>query len=244
MPRPRLIERDQVALAALRILDEHGLEALSLERIAGELGVSGPALYNHFDDKDDILREVSLLVLGGRPDAALADPTVADDLVEWTVEVSKHFFVRASAHPRAALVLLTHLPADFQDLGFARTARMMNTEGIPPRAQHLIMEGCQRLTWGWILHYSDVFAASRRRTSRKRDPLLTAARAAALQPVDLVEQSIRSFVTGVLARVEELEAIDSTRRAARRPSARRRETGDGGKPPADGPRPRTDASSG
>jgi AcrR family transcriptional regulator len=216
MPRPRLIEREQVVDAALRMLDEHGLEGLSLERIAGDLGVTGPALYNHFKSKDDILRAVSERVLGGPDVGEDSDPPPDADYLEWTVKVSKRFFVQASAHPRAALVLLTHLPTELQDLGFASAARLMAVKGVPPRAQHLIMEGTQRLVWGWILHYSDVFAASRRRTARSRDPYLVEARNAALAPIDMVEQSVRSFVVGVLARTAELEKVDGRARAGAR----------------------------
>ncbi len=51
---PRL-DRDQVVRAALRLLDEVGLDGLTLRRLAAELDVKAPALYWHFANKQDLL---------------------------------------------------------------------------------------------------------------------------------------------------------------------------------------------
>jgi AcrR family transcriptional regulator len=40
-------------------VDAEGLAALSTRRLAAELGVSGPSLYNHFRTKDEILEAVA-----------------------------------------------------------------------------------------------------------------------------------------------------------------------------------------
>jgi AcrR family transcriptional regulator len=44
--------------AALRIIDAHGVEALSMRDIARELGVSHQAPYKHFASRDHILAEI------------------------------------------------------------------------------------------------------------------------------------------------------------------------------------------
>jgi AcrR family transcriptional regulator len=54
-PRKPLLSRDRIVTAALGLIDEEGLEALSTRRLAAELGVSGPSLYNHFATKEAIL---------------------------------------------------------------------------------------------------------------------------------------------------------------------------------------------
>jgi AcrR family transcriptional regulator len=57
MPRPLtpLLSREGIVAAALQIIDSGGVEALSMRRLAGDLGVSGPSLYHHFAGKDEIL---------------------------------------------------------------------------------------------------------------------------------------------------------------------------------------------
>ncbi len=54
-PSKPLLSRDRIVTAALALIDEEGLTALSTRRLAAELGVSGPSLYNHFATKEAIL---------------------------------------------------------------------------------------------------------------------------------------------------------------------------------------------
>jgi len=64
-PRPRLnVER--IAHAAIRIADADGLEALSMQRIAAELGYSTMSIYNHIPSKD-LLLEVAADIAAGKP---------------------------------------------------------------------------------------------------------------------------------------------------------------------------------
>jgi TetR/AcrR family transcriptional regulator, tetracycline repressor protein len=53
------LDRASVVEAALRLLNETGLEGLSLRRIATELEVKAPALYWHFDSKQALLDEMA-----------------------------------------------------------------------------------------------------------------------------------------------------------------------------------------
>ncbi|MBO2453254.1 TetR/AcrR family transcriptional regulator C-terminal domain-containing protein [Actinomadura barringtoniae] len=57
------IERDQVVRTALRLLDENGLEKLSLRRLAGELGVQAPALYWHVPSKRALLDHMTDVIV-------------------------------------------------------------------------------------------------------------------------------------------------------------------------------------
>jgi TetR/AcrR family tetracycline transcriptional repressor len=51
----RTLDRSVVVAAALRLLDEVGLDGLTLRRLARDLGVAAPALYWHFRDKQELL---------------------------------------------------------------------------------------------------------------------------------------------------------------------------------------------
>lgn len=63
-PRQPLLSRERIVEAALDLLDAEGLEAVSTRRLAAELGVSGPSLYNHVATKDELLDAVTEAVLG------------------------------------------------------------------------------------------------------------------------------------------------------------------------------------
>lgn len=58
-PRKPLLSTDLIVETARALLDAEGLAALSTRRLAAELGVSGPSLYNHFRTKDQILEAVA-----------------------------------------------------------------------------------------------------------------------------------------------------------------------------------------
>src|SRR6202012_992090 len=52
---PAGLSRDKVLEAALRLIDEHGLAALSMRRLASDLGVEAMSLYHHVRNKADLL---------------------------------------------------------------------------------------------------------------------------------------------------------------------------------------------
>ncbi len=56
------LTRERILDAALRFADEHSLQALSMRKLASELNVEAMSLYNHIDNKDDILAGIADLV--------------------------------------------------------------------------------------------------------------------------------------------------------------------------------------
>jgi len=58
------LTRDRIIEAALRVMDEEGLEAVTMRRIGRELGVEAMSLYNHVANKDDILDGIVDVVFG------------------------------------------------------------------------------------------------------------------------------------------------------------------------------------
>jgi len=57
------LDRERVVSTALRVLNEVGLEGLTLRRIAGELNVQAPALYWHFKNKQELVDEMATAML-------------------------------------------------------------------------------------------------------------------------------------------------------------------------------------
>jgi AcrR family transcriptional regulator len=56
----RTLDTDQVIDAAARIANNEGVEAITLTRVANELGVRQPALYRHIDGYDALIRSLGL----------------------------------------------------------------------------------------------------------------------------------------------------------------------------------------
>ena len=62
--RPPKTSQDDVLAAALRIADVEGLAALSIRRLADDLGVAPMTLYNYVRTKEDILDRLGEVALG------------------------------------------------------------------------------------------------------------------------------------------------------------------------------------
>ncbi|MEV0338501.1 TetR/AcrR family transcriptional regulator [Nocardia sp. NPDC050713] len=76
MPPRQPLSRDRVLDAAIRVADRGGAEAISMRRVAQELGVEAMSLYNHVPNKEALLDGVVDAVF-----AAIELPTV--DCDEW-----------------------------------------------------------------------------------------------------------------------------------------------------------------
>lgn len=65
MAAPRTpLSRERVLRAAVTLADEGGIKALSMRKLAQELGVEAMSLYNHVANKDDLLDGIVELVAG------------------------------------------------------------------------------------------------------------------------------------------------------------------------------------
>ena len=71
------LTRERVVEAALRVMDEEGLEAVTMRRVAREVGVEAMSLYHHVEDKEDLLDGICECVMSG-----FEFPEPADDWVE------------------------------------------------------------------------------------------------------------------------------------------------------------------
>src|SRR5687768_706356 len=61
--RPSLVTREEVLRAGLSLVNREGLDALTMGRVAGELGVGVMTLYRHVADKADLLAGMVDLVV-------------------------------------------------------------------------------------------------------------------------------------------------------------------------------------
>lgn len=95
-PRKRsTLTREQVVDTALGIVDEEGLEALSMRRLGKELGVEAMALYRHVPNKDALL---DLAVERMRAEVDLKDP-VTEDPAELMAAIFLEYRRVLTAHP-------------------------------------------------------------------------------------------------------------------------------------------------
>jgi TetR/AcrR family transcriptional regulator, tetracycline repressor protein len=95
--RPNAVERDDLLDATLRIIDSEGTDAVTMRRLATELGVSPMAAYRHVSSKDELLRLAAAAVVRGMP--APAPGTSWPDALQAFFEI---FHDRLLEHPGVA----------------------------------------------------------------------------------------------------------------------------------------------
>ncbi|SHM55268.1 TetR/AcrR family transcriptional regulator C-terminal domain-containing protein [Cryptosporangium aurantiacum] len=108
MARPRrpLLSRERIVGAALALVDAEGLDALSTRRLAAELGVSGPSLYNHLATKEELLDAVVDTVVGEVDITMFA--RVVDGGTSWRAALhdwAHSYRAALAAHPNIVPVL-------------------------------------------------------------------------------------------------------------------------------------------
>jgi AcrR family transcriptional regulator len=105
-PNPAIrlkLTRDRVIEAALQLMDEEGLEAVTMRAVARVLGVEAMSLYNHVHDKEDLMDGIIDLVMKGfRP------PSHRDDWLEAAREAVREWRRLLKAHPPMIQLLAEH----------------------------------------------------------------------------------------------------------------------------------------
>jgi len=137
--------------AALELVDEEGLSALSLRSLGKRLGVSQAAFYRHIPDKAALLEGISEQVwrltfdsflarveggkvdVPGAPQAASASPLLA-----YMREYAHCLAATLRAHPGTVMLLLTHPMSTPEQLSqLARVFVALARRGFTPNADML-----------------------------------------------------------------------------------------------------------
>ncbi|GAA0449687.1 GntR family transcriptional regulator [Paractinoplanes deccanensis] len=71
-------DRDRIVRVAITVADAEGLGAVSMRRLAGEVGLPTMALYRYVEDKEDLVRLMTDRVMAEHPPPPHLDPGVDD----------------------------------------------------------------------------------------------------------------------------------------------------------------------
>ena len=134
-PRQSLLTRQRIVETASVLADAEGLEAVSVRRLATELGVQGPSLYNHVATKAEILDAVADAVIAQVDLSAFAGHDWLEALRLW----AHSYHAVLSAHPNIVPVL-AHGPGrrpaalEMADVVYGA---LVNAGWSPARATHI-----------------------------------------------------------------------------------------------------------
>ncbi len=122
--------RDQIVVAALRIVDEEGADALSLRRLADALGVTPMSIYWYVRDKAELLELVGHAVL-----AEIEIPPARGGWREQLADVHRAMLEGLLKHPNTVEVLIGRARYGAGGLAlFERILDILLTAGLSPEA--------------------------------------------------------------------------------------------------------------
>jgi len=206
MARPKipLISRRKVLETALAIIDEDGLDGLSIRRLAEALGINGASLYHHFENKDDILV--------GAAEFALTDVRTPDT----TDEDWRQWLPRNARNLRAALLrhpALVPLIVGKRSLGTG--AHMLDTsaarlveEGVPSAAVMPLLDALELFAIGSALHDTQGYSPQDRHDidNNKYPALVRAMSDRGLSSDEIFDLVTMSILDAIDAAVKERQA--------------------------------------
>jgi AcrR family transcriptional regulator len=113
VPAPRKFSQEQLRDAALAIVDEQGLDALTMRALAARLGTGAMTIYNYVDGRDGLDALVTAAVLGAAPaPEARGEPDGPSDWRDEVRAVGTALWRAVRAHPNAIPLLLTRRTLD------------------------------------------------------------------------------------------------------------------------------------
>ena len=125
------VNREQIVAGALDLLDEGGLEGLTLRQLAGRLGIRAPTLYWHVRDKRELLDLLAAAIL----DEALSawrEPQPGQPWWEWLAARARVMRTALLAHRDSAMVVSGNRPAESSLPGIERQLRALGDAGFAP----------------------------------------------------------------------------------------------------------------
>jgi TetR/AcrR family transcriptional regulator, tetracycline repressor protein len=110
--RPPLISRESVVTRTLALIDEHGVDELSMRRLGSELGVDPMAVYHYFPDKAALLDAVVERLYG-----EVGIPARDGDWEEDFREIARRTRASMLRHGGALVLLATRPPSTPEAFG-------------------------------------------------------------------------------------------------------------------------------
>ena len=199
------LHRDDVLRAALDLLNEVGIDALTTRKLAERLGVQSPTLYWHFESRGALLDAMSAsIMLDSR--AALA-PDPQERWQDWLMADGLSFRRALLAYRDGARLHAGTRPGKSQHEPIEARLRLLHTAGFTPGAATMLLMSVGRFVVGWVLEEQSIQQPDALSAvaipEATRYPLLAAGWAATVggDPDTLFERALRLLVDGAQSRL-------------------------------------------
>ncbi|GAA1268683.1 hypothetical protein GCM10009609_34770 [Pseudonocardia aurantiaca] len=150
MARPKvpLISKRKALEVALDIIDNEGIDALSIRRLADALKVNGASLYHHFENKEEIVVGAAKLAL----DEVRTPQTHDEPWRVWILRNNRRLRQAFREHPDLVPVMLRRRPLGIGEAQMDATVARLEEENVPTGAIAPMLEALELYAIGSALH--------------------------------------------------------------------------------------------
>jgi len=143
-PLSPLITRETAIQVSIDLLDRKGLDALTVQAVARELGVQAPSLYYHFKNRDELLHMIARTLLFEVGQGETPGASWEERVVELAVATRRVMLNHAHAGP----LMLRFFP---RELMLGAYERGLSDCPYPPEHHLAVLEALEKLTYGKAL---------------------------------------------------------------------------------------------
>lgn len=161
--RPRAgaerLSRDAILTAALKIVDDEGVEAMTMRRLAGTLGVNPMSIYHHLPNKAAVFAGLAEVAFAELDDV---QPRAGLSWQEELKDAARAYRAALQAHPNLALQVLSD-PSAVSDVVVVTVEpfyRALDRGGLAPRAIFESVNTLVDFVHGFLLGELSVRAAT------------------------------------------------------------------------------------
>jgi len=112
MPAPSRTSADEILAAARAILEEDGIDALTMQAVAARVGVRAPSLYKRVADRAALVKAVGDAVTEDLRRTLEPDRTSDADAADQVRAIAHRFRTFVRRHPHGYALLFAPLPPD------------------------------------------------------------------------------------------------------------------------------------
>lgn len=143
------LDKERIIGEAVKLLDEAGLDGLTLRKLAGRLGVQAPTLYWHVRNKAELITALAEAILHDL--ASLKPPPDAQPWQPWLIGVAEQLRRTMLAHPDGARVVsAAHMSTALAGISELAMSTLVS-RGLPLQQARLTVLVVQRFTLGHVL---------------------------------------------------------------------------------------------
>lgn len=121
------LTQERILQAAVELVDEHGVDALSMRRLGSVLGVEAMSIYNHIPNKAELLNLIVNRVL-----SEIELPPPEDDWSERLKKMTRSYRAMALRHPRIVPLIAMRPFGDLPTLPLVEVVfETLDKAGVP-----------------------------------------------------------------------------------------------------------------